>query len=251
MEKVKNQYITSIWRHIRATALLALCILLIIKPLKAQQNWYDYAVPATFVTLGFIGVYNTAFCDFKENVNRNLCDLRGDNYLHFDDYVQYFPATYFVLGDYVGTPSKHNFNERFLLTATAAIFTTLMVNGVKYTVCEPRPDTQARNSFPSGHTATAFMGATLVWHSYGPAVGLGAYTVAAGIGFLRMYNERHWLNDVLGGAGVGMLAANLSYLLLPWEKSWFKHKKSTKVEMSLLPYCGQYCETGLALNVRF
>lgn len=251
MEKVKNQHITSTGRHIRTTALLALCILLIFKPLKAQQNWYDYAVPATFVTLGFIGVYNTALCDFKEDVNRNLCDLRGDNYLHFDDYVQYLPATYFVLGDYVGTTSKHNINECILLTATAAIFTTAIVQGIKFGVGEPRPDTKAHTSFPSGHTATAFMGATLVWHSYGPAVGLGAYTVAAGIGFLRMYNERHWLNDVVAGAGVGMLAANLSYLLLPWEKSWFKHKKSTKVEMSLLPYCGQYCETGLALNVRF
>ncbi|MBP5241691.1 MAG: phosphatase PAP2 family protein [Bacteroidales bacterium] len=219
--------------------------------MKAQQNWYDYAVPATFVTLGFIGVYNTALCDFKEDINRSLCDLRGDNYLHFDDYVQLLPATYFVLGDYVGTPSKHNINERILLTATATIIFTTIVNGVKYTVREPRPDTHARNSFPSGHTATAFMGATLVWHSYGPIVGLGAYTVAAGIGFMRMYNERHWLNDVIGGAGVGMIAANLSYLLLPWEKSWFKHKDSQKVDVSLFPYCGPYNAVGIDLSIRF
>ena len=113
MEKVKSQHITSTGRHIRTTALLALCILLIFKPLKAQQNWYDYAVPATFVTLGFIGVYNTALCDFKEDVNRNLADLRGDNYLHFDDYVQYLPATYFVLGDYVPFGAhRHGFYGR-------------------------------------------------------------------------------------------------------------------------------------------
>ena len=201
MEKTKNQHITSFAQHIRATVFLALCILLIFKHLQAQRNWCDYAVSASFVTLGFIGVYNTALCDFKEDINRNLCDLRGDNYIHFDDYVQYLPATCFVLGDYVGTPSRHTFNERFLLTATAAILTTAVVQGIKFGVGAPRPDTKAHTSFPSGHTATAFMGATLVWHSYGPAVGLGAYTVAAGIGFLRMYNQRHWLNDVIAGAG--------------------------------------------------
>ena len=114
---------------------------------------------------------------------------------------------------------------------------------------EERPDTKAHTSFPSGHTATAFMGAELVRLSYGNWVGLGAYTVAAGIGFLRMYNERHWLNDVLAGAGFGILSANLAHLLLPWEKSWFKHKKDN-TDISIMPYCGPYSTMGLNLVVR-
>jgi membrane-associated phospholipid phosphatase len=33
-----------------------------------------------------------------------------------------------------------------------------------------------------------------------------------------MYNERHWLNDVLAGAGIGILSAKAAYWLLPWER---------------------------------
>ena len=236
---------------LRTATVLVLVLAIGTSQVRSQQKATDYIIPASLIAIGTIGVYNTAFCDFKEDIKRNLADLRGDNYLHFDDYVQYVPVTYFAIGEYFGTPSKHNFNERVLLGCTAAIITVATTQGVKFAVGEERPDTKSHTSFPSGHTATAFMGAELVRLSYGNWVGLGAYTVAAGIGFLRMYNERHWLNDVIAGAGFGILSANLAHLLLPWEKSWFKHKKSTKVEMSLLPYCGQYCETGLALNVRF
>ena len=236
---------------LRTATALILVLAIGTSQVRSQQKATDYIIPASLIAIGTIGVYNTAFCDLKEDIKRNLADLRGDNYLHFDDYVQYVPVTYFALGEYICTPSKHNLNERVLLGCTAAIITLGTTQGIKHLVGEERPDTKAHTSFPSGHTATAFMGAELVRLSYGNWVGLGAYTVAAGIGFLRMYNERHWLNDVLAGAGFGILSANLAHLLLPWEKSWFKHKKSTKVEMSLLPYCGQYCETGLALNVRF
>lgn len=37
------------------------------------------------------------------------------------------------------------------------------VNTIKYTAQVDRPDKSARNSFPSGHTAVAFMGAEFLW----------------------------------------------------------------------------------------
>ena len=255
---VAVRFVFAPFRAIRNAVLITICLFLIAKPLQSQQNpWTDYAIPAALTTIGFISVYNTALCDLKSDINRNLSDFRGSNYLYFDDYLQFLPVSYFVLGDYVGTPSRHNFNERFLLASTATLIATAAVCGLKYTITENRPDRQysthikGRNSFPSGHTATAFMGATLIWHSYGLGAGIAAYAVATGIGFMRLYNERHWLNDVVAGAGIGILSANLAYLLLPWEKSWFKHKKSQKTEISLLPYCGRQCDAGIALSVRF
>ena len=57
---------------------------------------------------------------------------------------------------------------------------------------------------------------------YGLGMGIGAYSVAVGVAFLRLYNGRHWLNDVIAGAGVGILSARIGYWMLPLYKRWFK-----------------------------
>ena len=101
----------------------------------------------------------------------------------------------------------------------------VLTNALKYTVCEMRPDGSARNSFPSGHSATAFMGAELVRLEYGGWAGAGSYSVASATAALRVYNNRHWFNDLLGGAAIGILSANVGYWLLPLERrlldQWF------------------------------
>ena len=51
--------------------------------------------------------------------------------------------------------------------------------------------------------------ATVEFIEYGGGSGAGAYAVAAGVGFMRMYNGRHWLHDVVAGAGVGILSARI------------------------------------------
>ena len=54
-----------------------------------------------------------------------------------------------------------------------------------------------RHSFPSGHTATAFMTATMLNKEYGhksPWIGVGAYGMATATGLMRMANNKHWLN---------------------------------------------------------
>jgi membrane-associated phospholipid phosphatase len=45
-----------------------------------------------------------------------------------------------------------------------------------------------------------------IWYSIGP------YTVATGVGAMRVMNNRHWVSDVLVGAGIGILSTNLAYL---------------------------------------
>ena len=147
------------------------------------------------------------------------------NYWHGDDYLQYVPvATSWGLG-LTGVQSRYSFKERTAMTVTAYASMGVMVLGLKEIVSEKRPDSPARNSFPSGHTATAFMGAELMRIEYGWAWGLAAYGVATGVGFLRMYNDRHWLNDVLAGAGIGILSARIAYWLLPMENRLLCHDK--------------------------
>lgn len=209
-------------------------------------------VPATMITMGAIGVSNTFICDTKNNLHHKMEDLCSGKFIHIDDYAQYLPFATGVALEFAHVPAKHSFRERVATTATAVLIMGTIVSTVKYTVNERRPDGSETNSFPSGHTATAFTGAEIVRHEYGLGYGIAAYTIATGVGFLRIYNARHYLNDVVAGAGVGILSANIAYWLLPWERRLLGWDESSTSTMVLLPtYSPTQNSFGLAFSMTF
>ena len=189
--------------------------------------------PAVLITVGSIGVTNDWFVDLKNDWRDNLYDWRGEHRFHIDDYAQFLPVASNVGLAFIGAKAKHPFRERLIVSATGYVVMQTIVTVTKNVVDEKRPDSYAYNSFPSGHTAMAFVGAEMIRKEYGNAWGAGAYVFASGIGFMRMYNDRHWLNDVIGGAGVGILAANIAYWLLPVERKILRWDSST--DMSIVP----------------
>lgn len=176
-------------------------------------------VPGALIAGGVVGL--CTFDNFRQSLHDDFANLRGNNYIRVDDYIQYAPiAAYATLG-FAPVKHRNDFASRMLAGATAYATMAAIVQTVKPIVREKRPDSHARNSFPSGHTATAFTGAELMRIEYGNAVGAAGYAVAVTVGFLRMYNSRHWYNDVLAGAGVGILSAKIGYWLLPLEQKAF------------------------------
>ncbi len=182
--------------------------------------FWQVTVPVSLSLIGVVGVADRGFLfKGKSKIQRFFDRLRGHSPVRIDDYLQYVPFGSFVwAAEFPGVPHRHNFRDRLLLGATAYAVMGATVNGVKYTIGELRPDRSAHNSFPSGHTATAVMGAELVRAEYGNRLGLFAYTGALAVGVLRMYNNRHWFNDVLGGAAFGFAAARIAFWLLPYEQ---------------------------------
>lgn len=177
--------------------------------------------PLSLIAVGTFGYYSGAFHQLNRNVQKGMANLRGDRYLHFDDWIQYIPAAgYLALGFY-RDKRRIDFKERIVVEATAYISMTALVNIAKYSFKEKRPDSNARNSFPSGHTATAFTGAELIRSEFGWGMGSVAYVISTGVAFLRLYNDRHWLNDVIAGAGIGILSARIGYWMLPLYRKWF------------------------------
>jgi hypothetical protein len=134
-----------------------------------------------------------------------------------DDYTQYFGPAMTVglkLGGYEGR------SDWGRLLASAAMSYGIMaglVNGIKYTASEMRPDGSSANSWPSGHTATSFVGATMLHKEYGltrsPWFSVAGYGVATATGVMRILNNRHWISDVLSGAGIGIMSTELGYAL--------------------------------------
>lgn len=135
----------------------------------------------------------------------------------YDDYLQYSPAALMFALKLSGVESRSSWGRMLVADLASVAVTTALVNGLKYTVRRPRPDTGTRNSFPSGHTATAFMAATLLHKEYGltrsPWYSLAGYGLATATAVSRSLNNRHWVSDVIAGAGIGILSAELGYLI--------------------------------------
>jgi membrane-associated phospholipid phosphatase len=81
-----------------------------------------------------------------------------------------------------------------------------IVQATKFVVGRERPDGSNSHSFPSGHSASAFTTATVLQRHLGWKVGVPAYAFAGFVATSRMANSKHYLSDVLLGAGVGIAA---------------------------------------------
>ena len=131
-----------------------------------------------------------------------------------DDYIQYAPLAAQLGMSLGGVKGRSKSRWQVLATdAMAAAMMAAVVNGMKYGINRTRPNGD-NASFPSGHTATAFTGATLLAHEYGSRsvwIPIAGYTVATASGVMRILNNRHYVSDVVVGAAVGILSAELAY----------------------------------------
>jgi membrane-associated phospholipid phosphatase len=88
----------------------------------------------------------------------------------------------------------------------AQIVSQIFVQGAKFAAERTRPDGSNNFSFPSGHTASAFATATVLQEHFGWKAGIPAYAFASFVGASRMASNKHYLSDVLVGAGIGIAA---------------------------------------------
>ncbi len=83
----------------------------------------------------------------------------------------------------------------------------IMTNLVKVAVGRQRPNHADYRSFPSGHTSNAFTVATVADQLYGHKVGAVAYSAATVVALSRINDNKHYLSDVIAGAGLGTIIA--------------------------------------------
>ena len=137
--------------------------------------------------------------------------------LYVDDYMQYLPATVPLALNLCGVKGKHTFGKLAMLEGGSFLLGAGWLTAFKYRLGVRRPDGYGLNSFPSGHTFTAFTGAEIIRREYGeeyPWMAVAGYAFAVTIGAMRIYNNRHWIGDVCAGAGLGILSVTLVYWAL-------------------------------------
>lgn len=137
-------------------------------------------------------------------------------HMHTDDYMPYVPAIAMLGLKTFGVESRSSWGRMLVSDGFTGGLERLVIRNLKHITKVERPDGSNNHSFPSGHTANAFMTATMLTKEYGyisPWIGVGAYSLASATGLYRIANNKHWLSDVLTGAGIGILVTETGYYL--------------------------------------
>ncbi|WP_048825641.1 phosphatase PAP2 family protein [Hymenobacter sp. DG25B] len=184
------------------------------------KRWYQTkAVRATAIPVLLIGYGLTTI---NGNGIYSSYDAQRDLHRHFpnfhtkvDDYLVLAPYLELAATTLAGVESHNDRLNMALVIVKSELIFGAIVTGLKYTTNIRRPDGSNMHSFPSGHTAQAFLAASIVHTEFRDKsqwYGVGAYTLATSVAALRMLNNRHWQSDVVAGAGIGILSAHLGYL---------------------------------------
>ena len=156
-----------------------------------------------------------AFQQNYENQNTKIRLIKYNFHTEIDNYTQFSGIAMTVGLKMAGVESRSSWPRLAASSLTSYAIMAGFVNSIKYTASELRPDGSTHNSWPSGHTATAFVGATILHKEYGltrsPWYSIAGYSLATATGVMRVLNNRHWISDVLSGAGIGILSTELAY----------------------------------------
>lgn len=204
-------------------------------------------IPTVLIGYGVIGIESDGLkfvnSGIKEEVNENI-----DEKITIDDFSQYAPALSVYGLNALGIKGKHNFKDRTIILGTSYLLMSATVLSLKSITKVERPDGSAFNSFPSGHTATAFAGAEFLWQEYKDVsiwYGISGYIIATGTGAFRIYNDKHWLTDVVAGAGIGILSTKVAYWINPWiQEKIFKSKEKNSMSAIAPFYNGKQLGVG-------
>lgn len=99
---------------------------------------------------------------------------------------------------------------------SAVVTNAVLTELLKGTIHERRPDGVGRHSWPSRHTSWAFTAASVLSHElyrYSPWWVTGAHAAADIVAWQRIVSGRHYPKDVLGGVAVGLVSAEVGYLI--------------------------------------
>ena len=187
-----------------------------------KRSWTDSdAFRMTIAPAVLIGAGLLAYRDQGFLSRQDVRDFRQEHFAgfntNFDDLTRFIPALAVYGLNIGGVPGRHSVGRATLSFAVGSAVYLPVVFLLKQTTNVLRPDGSSANSFPSGHTAAAFSSAVFLEEEYGyrsrlyPVAG---YAVASITGMLRILNDRHWISDVLVGAGIGMLGTRLGYAIV-------------------------------------
>lgn len=201
------------------------------------------SAPLVLMAVGSYGAYNKGFLDgyhtpVKSWVGNSNLSRRAD------DVFSLLPIPSVYVFDALGIKARHDFANRSLVLLKAELMMLGTVHLAKQLTGIMRPDSSDRLSFPSGHTAQAFMAASF-WHhemgQHGRGFVIAGYAMATAVASMRVMHNKHWVSDVVAGAGTGILATEIAYRTHRFKKrkwgQWMLAPDFRKASQGLYFFC--------------
>ena len=183
------------------------------------KGFKPFILPGALITYGALSLFVKPLQNLDHSVQHQIITNHPDFSTHADNYLWMVPTAAVYGLNLAGLHGKNNYRD---LTMIVLISNGIMETSniiTKKSVHQLRPDGSDYESFPSGHTASAFAAAEYLYQEYkhvSPWIGVGGYAIAGATGVLRLYNNQHYLGDVLAGAGLGILSTKITYLVYPY-----------------------------------
>lgn len=212
-----------------------------------KLSYKQFIAPVALITAGTL-LLNTKL---NEDLQSNAHKLFGEDFhTSADNYLQFVPVAQIYLGKTFGFKPKNDFQHQTIAIVVANLIMGTAVYTLKNITKQERPDQSDNLSFPSGHTATAFTNAALLYYEYKDSnlwYASSGFLFATATGILRIANNKHYTSDVLAGAGIGLATGAIVSYWNPFKSMTFgKKKKSTAY---VYPQIGNQIGMGMFLQL--
>ena len=191
-----------------------------------KKNWIGFGVVTSSIAATLLVDQKVA--DFSQEHRSRGLDHFSANFLEPFDKEYSFMLMGGFLAHGLLTENKKSVSTGLLLLESYSL-AMLFVRIPKNLAGRKRPDAWPSSaptdwegpfqgaSFPSGHTAASFAVASVIANQYREHkwVPVTAYTIASLVGLSRIYDNKHWLSDVVAGAVIGTVIGNLVSRRLP------------------------------------
>ena len=180
-----------------------------------HQNVSPIILPGAMISYGVASLMSDYIREVDNKVQNRFMGAQSNK---IDDYLIYAPLAIDISLTAGGFKSKHNIRDKAVIYALSTALNAVFVYPVKSFTSRLRPDMSDTHSFPSGHTSNAFVSAEFFWQEYkhrSKWLASAGYLMAGTTGYYRLKNNKHWLSDVIAGAGIGILSTKLIYAIYP------------------------------------
>lgn len=173
-------------------------------------------LPVSLMGAGLLLNHSALEKQWQEKIRNHV---GNDYYNDIDDYLPYLPILQMYGADILGVEAKNHWFDQsknlFIANGVTAVITYVL----KRTTSKTRPE-GSEHSFPSGHTSFAFTNAAVLSKEFedsSPVFAYSGYAFAATTGAFRVVNNKHWVSDVLFGAGLGIFVTEMVYYFEPFK----------------------------------
>ena len=165
--------------------------------LKAEKhNLYAFSykkliIPSVLIVYGIASLEIDGLKQLNLSTRYEISEHQPDK-IKLDNYTQYLPAVMVYGLNWAGIKGKHNLKDRTIIYATSQLIAASMVVPLKHITKEERPDGSNLQSFPSGHTTTAFSSAQFLYREYRDTnfwLSISGYPIAIFTGVYRALNN--------------------------------------------------------------